>query len=186
MFKIQLISRFITQLVKKLHLWSLCDMKEDVLQFFEYKYFSEFYKLFLGFYKSQFSGTTFVLVEKLLLLVYGLFRNSKNLTFIRVRRHKTLNDAIYIYCVCVATIINTEHRYFFTLLDINYLAVSWEISNKERVGHIFFRILFNLKNFFGHFNCHTPPNVSSYLSQATLCLMIWGCLGHVCRIPIFA
>ena len=35
------------------------------------------------------------MVEKLLLLVYGLFRNSKNLTFVRVRRHKTLNDAIY-------------------------------------------------------------------------------------------
>ena len=61
------------------------------------KYFSEFYKLFLGFYKSQFSGTTFVLVEKCLLLVYRLFKNSKNLTFIRVRRHKTLNDAIYIF-----------------------------------------------------------------------------------------
>ena len=58
------------------------------------EYFCEFYKLFLGFYKSQFSGTTFVLVEKLLLLVYGLFRNSKNLTFVRVRHHKTLNDAI--------------------------------------------------------------------------------------------
>ena len=59
------------------------------------KYFSEFYKLFLGFYKSQFSGTTFVLVEKCLLLVYRLFKNSKILMFIRVRCHKTLNGDIY-------------------------------------------------------------------------------------------
>ena len=59
------------------------------------KIFSSFTNYFLRFYKSQFSGTTFVLVEKLLLLVYGLFRNLKNLTFVRVRRHKTLNDAIY-------------------------------------------------------------------------------------------
>ena len=42
------------------------------------KYFSELYILFLGFYKSQFSGTTFVFVEKCLLSVYGLFKNSKN------------------------------------------------------------------------------------------------------------
>ena len=61
------------------------------------KYFSEFYKLFLGFYKSQFSGTTFILVEKCLFLVYSLFKNSKKLTFVQVRRHKTLNGAIYIY-----------------------------------------------------------------------------------------
>ena len=61
------------------------------------KYFSEFYKLFLGFYKSQFSGTTFVLVEKCLLLVYLVFKNSKNLMFIRVRCHKTINGAIYIW-----------------------------------------------------------------------------------------
>ena len=60
------------------------------------KYFSEFFKSFLGFYKSQFPGTTFVLVEKRLLLVYGLFKNSKKLTFVRVRHHKTLNSAIYI------------------------------------------------------------------------------------------
>ena len=57
------------------------------------KYFSEFYKSFLGFYKSQFSGTTFVLVEKHLLLVYGLFKNLKNLTFVGFRRQKTLNGA---------------------------------------------------------------------------------------------
>ena len=61
------------------------------------KYFSEFYKLFLGFYKSQLSGTTYVLVDKCLLLVYGLFKNLKNLTFVMVRCHKTLNGAIYIY-----------------------------------------------------------------------------------------
>ena len=30
-----------------------------------------------------------------LLLVYGLFKISKNSTFVRVRRHKTLNGAIY-------------------------------------------------------------------------------------------
>ena len=60
------------------------------------KYFSEFYKLFLGFYKSQFSGTTYVSVEKCLLLVYGLFKNLKNLTFVMFRCHKTLNGAICI------------------------------------------------------------------------------------------
>ena len=49
------------------------------------EYFSKYYKLFLGSYKSQFSGTAFFLVEKLILLVYGLFKNLK-----------TLNVAIYI------------------------------------------------------------------------------------------
>ena len=63
------------------------------------KYFSEFCKFFLGFYKSQYSGTTLVLVEKCLLLMYRLFKNSKNLTFIRVRRPKTLNDAMYIWTI---------------------------------------------------------------------------------------
>ena len=53
-------------------------------------YFLEFYK----FYKSRFSGTTFVLVEKHILLFYGLFKNSISLTFIRVKRKKTLNGAI--------------------------------------------------------------------------------------------
>ena len=42
-------------------------------------------------------GTTFILVEKYLLLVYRLSKNSKNLMFILVRRHKTLNDTIYIF-----------------------------------------------------------------------------------------
>ena len=36
-------------------------------------------------------------MEKCLLLVYGLFKNLKNLTFVMVRCHKTLNGAIYIY-----------------------------------------------------------------------------------------
>ena len=73
------------------------------------KYFSEFYKLFLGFYKSQFSGTTFVLVEKCLLLVYGLFKNLKNLMFIMVRCHKTLNGAIYINILLIAIIITLAY-----------------------------------------------------------------------------
>ena len=36
-------------------------------------------------------------VEKCLLLVYGLFENLKNLTFVMVRCYKTLYGAIYIY-----------------------------------------------------------------------------------------
>ena len=77
------------------------------------KYFSEFYKLFLGFYKSHFSGTTLVLVEKCLLLVYRLFKHSKNLTFIRVRRHKTLNDAIYIWVIRTRTGKKLDKCHFF-------------------------------------------------------------------------
>ena len=60
------------------------------------KYTSDFYKLFLRFYKYEFSGTTFVLMEKSLLLVYGLFKNSKNAMFVTVKHHKILNGAIYI------------------------------------------------------------------------------------------
>ena len=90
------------------------------------KCFSEFYKLFLGFYKSQFSGTTFVLVEKLLLLVYGLFRNSKNLTFVRVRRHKTLNDAICLMAGFIPLIIFAELQ---QLLSYFKLGIHGKISN---------------------------------------------------------
>ena len=58
------------------------------------KYFSEFYKLYLGVYKSQFSGTTFVLVERCLLSVQALKKIQK-ISFVRVRHHRTLNVAIY-------------------------------------------------------------------------------------------
>ena len=37
-------------------------------------------------------------MEKSLLLVYGLFKNLKNLMFVMVRCHKTINGAICIRC----------------------------------------------------------------------------------------
>ena len=37
-------------------------------------------------------------MKKYLLSVYGLFKTSKNSMFVRVKRHKTLNGAIYMHC----------------------------------------------------------------------------------------
>ena len=55
--------------------------------------FFQRFELFLGFYKLHFSGTTFLLVEMSKLFVYRLFKNLKILTFVWVKRQKTLNDA---------------------------------------------------------------------------------------------
>ena len=85
---------------------------------------------------------------KVLLLVYGVFRNSKNLTFVRVRRHKTLNDAIYTSGVCLVFL-----QTFFLCPSCIYIfrgcCQIFQFSSLYQpciyisgVGHIFFQTIF--------------------------------------------
>ena len=69
-----------------------------------------------------------------------------------------------IYCVPVATIINTEHGYFFTLLDINSLSVSWELSNKDFLQLLFF----NFKHTFFLSQITSPTSMSQKTKQPAI------------------